>query len=82
MGIRSIGTFEAKATLSLLLDRVKGGESITITRHGTPIARLVPVGGGYREEARKAVIEWKRLRAGNRLGRDLSIRKLRDEGRR
>ena len=39
----TIGTFEAKTHLTRLLDRVAAGEQITITRHGTPIARLVPV---------------------------------------
>lgn len=29
---------EARATLSDLLDRVTGGEEITITRHGRPVA--------------------------------------------
>jgi prevent-host-death family protein len=37
-----VGTFEAKTHLSELLDQVQRGESVTITRHGTPIARLVP----------------------------------------
>jgi prevent-host-death family protein len=39
----TVGTFEAKTHLTRLLDRVAAGEQITITRHGTPIARLVPV---------------------------------------
>jgi prevent-host-death family protein len=37
-----IGAFEAKNTLGTLLDRVESGEEILITRHGRPIARLVP----------------------------------------
>ncbi len=37
-----IGAFEAKNTLGALLDRVQGGEEILITRHGKPVARLVP----------------------------------------
>ncbi len=37
-----IGAFEAKNTLGALLDRVQGGEEIIITRHGKPVARLVP----------------------------------------
>ena len=37
-----IGAFEAKTQLSKLLERVRRGELITITRHGTPVARLVP----------------------------------------
>jgi len=38
-----IGCFDAKTHLSRLLDRVSRGESFTITRHGKPVARLVPV---------------------------------------
>jgi prevent-host-death family protein len=39
----TVGTFEAKTHLTRLLDRVAAGEQVTITRHGTPVARLVPV---------------------------------------
>jgi len=38
-----MGTFETKTHLTRLLDRVAAGEGNTITRHDTPIARLVPV---------------------------------------
>ena len=40
--MQEIGVFEAKKTLGALLDRVERGEEIVITRHGRPIARLVP----------------------------------------
>ena len=40
--MREIGAFEAKNTLGSLLDRVERGEEIVITRHGRPVARLVP----------------------------------------
>jgi prevent-host-death family protein len=82
MRANSIGTFEAKAHLSELLDRVVDGESITITRHGTPVAKLVPIHGADRQSARAAASQWKALRAGNRLGPGLSIKQLREEGRR
>jgi prevent-host-death family protein len=36
---------EAKAKLSALLDRVKAGETITITDRGVPVARLTPLNG-------------------------------------
>lgn len=39
----SMGTYEAKTQLPALLKRVEAGESITITNHGRPVARLVPV---------------------------------------
>ncbi len=41
----SLGAYEAKTHLPLLLDRVEGGETITITRQGKPVARLVPAAG-------------------------------------
>lgn len=37
-----VGAFEAKNKFSALLDRVEQGEEIVITRHGRPVARLVP----------------------------------------
>jgi prevent-host-death family protein len=40
--MESIGSFEAKTHLASLLVRVSRGETIVITKHGRPIARLVP----------------------------------------
>jgi prevent-host-death family protein len=40
--MQEIGAFEAKNKLGTLLDRVEQGEEIVITRHGKPVARLVP----------------------------------------
>jgi prevent-host-death family protein len=76
-----IGAFEAKTHLSQLLDQVERGETITITRHGKPVARLVPIVGSSRDERRHAITELKKLRTGQTLG-SLSVRKLIDEGRR
>ncbi len=50
----SVGAYEAKTHLPRLLDRVAQGESLTITRHGRPVARLIPVANN-REQAREAV---------------------------
>ena len=41
--MKQIGVYEAKTQLPRLLDSVERGETITITRHGKPVARLVPV---------------------------------------
>ena len=41
--MRSVGVLEAKTNLSALIDDVAAtGESIVITRHGKPVARLSP----------------------------------------
>lgn len=39
----TLGAFEAKTRLSELLARVEAGEEVTITKHGRPVARLVPM---------------------------------------
>ena len=39
----SIGVLEAKTQVSSLIDRAAAGEEITITRHGTPVARIMPL---------------------------------------
>ena len=41
--MNTVGSYEAKTHLPSLLDRVAGGERITITKHGVPVAVLVPV---------------------------------------
>jgi prevent-host-death family protein len=47
--MKHIQSSVAKAHFAELLDEVERGETIVITRHGKPVARLVPD-----EEARKA----------------------------
>ena len=55
-----IGLFEAKTHLSKILDRVKAGEKITITRHGKPEAVLSPVESDV-EKRRRAASEVRKL---------------------
>jgi len=38
-----VSVYAAKTQLSRLLDRATRGEEIVITRHGKPVARIVPV---------------------------------------
>ena len=58
-----VGAFEAKNTLGALLDRVEAGEEIVITRHGKPVAKLVPNTDGCDREQVRAAMERIRLRA-------------------
>jgi prevent-host-death family protein len=37
-----VGVRELRQNLSVYLDRVKEGESLEVTEHGRPVARLVP----------------------------------------
>ncbi len=77
----TVGTFEAKTHLSELLDRVAKGEEITITRHGNPVARLVPVTKRDQRRIDDTIDRLKAFRQGRFLGDDLTIRDLIDEGR-
>jgi prevent-host-death family protein len=61
--MREIGAFEAKNTLSALLDLVETGEEITITRRGKVVARLVPPQGAINREEARAAIQRMRDRA-------------------
>ena len=76
----TVGAFDAKTHLSSLLDKVEAGEEVLITRHGKPVARLVPEGLYLRMAADEAVQRIKALRAGVRLD-GLTWKELRDEGR-
>jgi prevent-host-death family protein len=77
---RTIGAFEAKNRLSELLQLVENGEEVTITRHGKPVAKLVPAGQQEPERVQEA-IEWlKRTRKERQLD-GLTIRELINEGR-
>jgi len=60
-----IGAFEAKNKLGMLLDRVECGEEIVITRHGKPIARLVPNTIRIDTLQARVALERIRTRAGN-----------------
>ena len=61
-----IGAFEAKNKLGMLLDRVEHGEEITITRHGKPLARLIPHATRIDKPQARAALERIRARTGNR----------------
>lgn len=49
--VRTVPVKEAKAKLTELLRAVEAGERITLTRHGKPVADLVPHQSGKEERA-------------------------------
>lgn len=75
-----IGTFEAKTHLPKLLERVQKGEHFVITKHGRPIAELVPIRAQDSDKIRVAIDNLKSFQKNHSLG-DLSVRDLIDEGR-
>ncbi len=79
--MEQIGSFVAKTHLSALLDRVAKGERITITKHGAPVAMLVPVTPQAARSRDQVIDELLEFGRGRKL-RGLGIRKLIEEGRR
>jgi prevent-host-death family protein len=81
--VKTVGAFEAKTKFSELLSHVaETGAEYVITKHDRPVARLVPATRLHsREEAAKAIAEWRRHRKRCRLG-NLRIKDLINEGRR
>lgn len=75
----TIGAFDAKTHLSGLLERVAKGERFTITRHGTPVAQLVPVNQRDPEQIRAVVQRMEDIAAGLTLDGDW--KDFRDAGR-
>ena len=78
------GAFEAKNRLGALLDRVEAGEEVLITRHGRPVARLIPSGRADKQAiARQAVeriLERAKLLTGPKISWE-EWKSYRDEGR-
>jgi len=80
------GVADAKARFSELLARAEAGESITISRHGRVVAKLIPAAKRdlTPEERLKSWREWVAYRREHNitLGPDITIKQLIEEGRR
>jgi prevent-host-death family protein len=61
--MRDIQASDAKAHLAQILDEVERGEIVRITRHGRPIARLVPERQRRQVEIEQAIANIKALRS-------------------
>ena len=81
-GGNTVGAYEAKTHLSKLLEKVEAGEEITITKHGAPIAKLVPVKKEASAEERAAAIRRIQKLADGLSLAGLKIKDLISEGRR
>ena len=50
-----VSAYDAKTHLPKLLARVADGERFVITRHGRPVAQLIPFEAGSAESVRRAI---------------------------
>lgn len=80
--MQTIGAFAAKTHFSAILEEVEKGERVTITKHGRPVARLVPITSrDDRDSVEKTIQRMKKFGQSHTLG-GLDWKTLRDEGRR
>ena len=77
----SVGAFEAKNTFSQLLERVRHGAEVVITKHDRPVAKLVPMSSPAKADRKRTTTELRALSKRYSL-KGLSLRELIDEGRR
>jgi prevent-host-death family protein len=81
----TVSAFAAKTHLSRLLHSVEMGQQFLITRHGKPVARLVPADAGpARPALHRLVHDYRTFRAATQENPDtlVDVRELRDAGRR
>lgn len=76
-----IGAFDAKTHLPKLLEQVRQGASFVITRHGNPVAELIPVRQSDPHRVREAIAGLERFQKEHSLN-GLSVRDMIQEGRR
>lgn len=79
--MQTIGAFDAKTHFSALLLQVEKGEQVLITKHGRPVAKLVPTGVVSRNQIQQTIKRLKAFAKTHKLG-GLDWKALRDEGRR
>ena len=73
--MREVQATEAKARFAQVLSEVEHGETITITRHGKPVAHLVPAEVQARAGRRSAVERFEAWRAGWK-GIDMPLKEI------
>jgi prevent-host-death family protein len=79
--MQTIQASEAKTKFLRILDDVENGASVIVTRHGKPVARIVPEAAVDRERVERATEGMRAMR--KRIGK-LSLEEIlsaRDEGR-
>ena len=81
--MKTVAVFEAKSRLSEILAAVERGEEYTVTKHGKPIARIVPSGqldATSMADARKLIARIKASRKNSNLTDD-ELREAIEDGR-
>lgn len=79
---KTLAATEAKQRFSAVLADVERGETVTIERHGRPVARIVPIASALAGPRRAAADALRALRKETGRIDAATVLDLRDEGRR
>lgn len=80
--MKTVGSYEAKTHLPRLLEEVVStGVTLTITKHGVPVAQLTPMPSSQNTDINSAIQEIRLLRQSISLN-GLSVQDMIAEGRR
>lgn len=79
--VQTIGAFQAKTHFSALLEQVEKGEQFLITKHGHPVAKLIPI-TRFSQSLVKQTIQQLKVFGSQHTLDGLDWKELRDEGRR
>ena len=80
--MKTVGSYEAKTHLPRLLAEVAKGKTITITKHGVPIADLVPHRNDAKPDVDEVIRQIHEFRERENITLDgITIRELIEEGR-
>jgi prevent-host-death family protein len=79
--MQTIQAAEAKTHFLRILDEVERGESVVITRHGKPVARIVPEAQLDQERVHRAMEAIREIRKRTKPVSLKEIIDMRDEGR-
>jgi prevent-host-death family protein len=78
--METVGIYEMRTRLAELVDKVVNGEEVTVTRHGIPVAKIVPIDTTSKVPVRDAIEAMKKFGRGKSL-RGLTIKKMIEQGR-
>lgn len=77
--MKQVGVYEAKTNLPRLIEQVEKGETVVITRHGRPVAKLITTEPA-KTDVSETIAAIREFRKGRRLD-GLSIKEMINEGR-
>ena len=75
----SVNLATAKAQFSELINKVESGEEVVITRHGRPVARVVPATPVKQPVPLERLAALRRSLPARKSSSAIELRKLRDE---